>query len=486
MRKLFTLSILALTSVLAHAQLSGSGYYRVKNYGSGNYVWVCDNTGSVNYNSTSADMGAMQLWPELDRSLSEPASVLYFDSKGDNRWDIRSQTTGVYDIINHYVDIKTLGTTGGVTYYQLSATQGMTVYLTDAGKWSSRVEYTSLGTTGTGAYRRWIVEPIDANSDNYFGIKPTITAGGKYYAPFYADFPFSFASTGMKAYYISKIDGNIAVLKQVTTTVIPASTPLLIECSSADKSNNRLNLLTGNYTRPSDNLLRGVYFCNEFRNTSRDAITAFNAETMRVWNVDSDGCLTLSTATDGLHASFFTNDNTPYLNANQSYLAVSANTPAQLVVMTEEEYAQREILVTTLTISMATLTLRPADTATLTVAVAPSDATNKALVWSTSDASVATVADGAVRAVAPGTAIITVKAADGSGISATCQVTVLKPFDKEDVNHDGQTDTQDVLSIYDYMQSADPTVDRTLLDINADGQVDTQDVLLIYDMIQGD
>lgn len=62
---------------------------------------------------------------------------------------------------------------------------------------------------------------------------------------------------------------------------------------------------------------------------------------------------------------------------------------------------------------------------TLTAMVAPENAANKALKWASSDEDVATVApDGTVTTVKVGTATITVTAADGSGKSAVCTVTV--------------------------------------------------------------
>ncbi len=62
-------------------------------------------------------------------------------------------------------------------------------------------------------------------------------------------------------------------------------------------------------------------------------------------------------------------------------------------------------------------------TITLTATVAPNNATNKAVTWTTSNASVATVSGGVVTGVAEGTATITVTTADGSK-TATKTITV--------------------------------------------------------------
>ena len=84
------------------------------------------------------------------------------------------------------------------------------------------------------------------------------------------------------------------------------------------------------------------------------------------------------------------------------------------------------ISVTGVTLNKTAVTLAPKGTATLTAAVAPSDATNKNVTWTTSSSKVATVSNGKVTAVAAGTANITVKTADGSK-TAVCKVTVTAP-----------------------------------------------------------
>ena len=81
--------------------------------------------------------------------------------------------------------------------------------------------------------------------------------------------------------------------------------------------------------------------------------------------------------------------------------------------------------VTGVTLDPVTLTLAVGQTATLTATVAPADAGNKAVTWSTSDSAVVTVSDGTVTAVGAGNATITVTTVDG-GYTATCAVTVGK------------------------------------------------------------
>jgi Bacterial surface proteins containing Ig-like domains len=84
------------------------------------------------------------------------------------------------------------------------------------------------------------------------------------------------------------------------------------------------------------------------------------------------------------------------------------------------------VKVSNVTVNPATVKLTSkGQTTQLSATVLPSNAENKSIVWSTSNASVATVDNnGVVTAVANGNATITAAAADGSGKSGNCSVTV--------------------------------------------------------------
>ncbi len=84
-----------------------------------------------------------------------------------------------------------------------------------------------------------------------------------------------------------------------------------------------------------------------------------------------------------------------------------------------------QILATGITLNNTSLNLIQGNTSKLTATVSPSNASNNAVTWTTSDSSIATVdASGNVTAVGSGTAIITCAANDGSGVFEWCSVIV--------------------------------------------------------------
>ncbi len=81
------------------------------------------------------------------------------------------------------------------------------------------------------------------------------------------------------------------------------------------------------------------------------------------------------------------------------------------------------VSVTGVALDKSALSLTPGKSETLTATVAPNNATNQDVTWSSNNSDVATVTDGKVTAVKAGTATITVTTEDGNK-TASCNVTV--------------------------------------------------------------
>ena len=101
---------------------------------------------------------------------------------------------------------------------------------------------------------------------------------------------------------------------------------------------------------------------------------------------------------------------------------------ASCVVTVQKKF----IAVTSITLNKTELAIIKGNTETLTATVNPTDATDKTVIWSSSDTAIATVdANGKVTAVDGGSATITAKAGDEQ---ATCQVTVSVPVESVTLN----------------------------------------------------
>ena len=83
-----------------------------------------------------------------------------------------------------------------------------------------------------------------------------------------------------------------------------------------------------------------------------------------------------------------------------------------------------DVIPTGITLNKTSASVPQGGTATITATVTPTNATNKNVVWSSSNGAVATVdGNGVVTGVSPGTTVITAKTSSGSK-TATCTVTV--------------------------------------------------------------
>ena len=136
------------------------------------------------------------------------------------------------------------------------------------------------------------------------------------------------------------------------------------------------------------------------------------------------------------------------------------STPAKPTEAPKPTATPAPVKVSNVTVNPATVKLTSkGQTTQLSAIVLPSNAENKSIVWSTSNASVATVDNnGVVTAVANGNATITAAALDGSGKSGSCVVTVEIPDESNQIV-ELTGGTSKILSIWneDYTENIDVT-----------------------------
>ena len=109
------------------------------------------------------------------------------------------------------------------------------------------------------------------------------------------------------------------------------------------------------------------------------------------------------------------------------------------------------INVSSLSLSIAELTLTEGDSETIIATVKPDDATDKTVTWSTSDESIATVDGGIITAIKEGTATITAKTGDKE---ATCSV-IVSPRSYQNLSENGTANCYVISSKGAYRFKAD-------------------------------
>ena len=305
MNKIYAILFLSLfASLSASAQLSGNGYYRIKNKATGKYATLASNemsyqkvvdgiggknllddtnlnlilfgtsTGTPNSPSTNGAyptvIAKMGCYLENDIRQVEDgalntASVFYLEKNGSQYnlkgegTDLKTITTGQYsagitvDFPGFYTNINSLGNNLYNIYIPVSASTTVKIIIPIKATITVGNYYfcDNAGTFGvekdasTKDEAKWYIEP--ATTFNVKPLEKVKDKAGHYYTTLCVDFPFSIPSEGstvLAAYTVTGKDaeGN-AVLNQLSG-VIPGATPVILECSSADAATNVLNIET--------------------------------------------------------------------------------------------------------------------------------------------------------------------------------------------------------------------------------------------------
>lgn len=346
MKKLiFSIALACISGLTAHAQFTSNGYYRIKNATTQRYMSLCDNhSRGVHVASTSVDAGALVTKKNFNEVLTDPGTVFYIENVSGTNYNISSQGANVYNMIQYYIRLAKLND-GTYRAWQKDNSSGQVIILSDENDYFYGKDISYVNSLTKDA-QRWYILPVNTE-ENYLGVKPNIEANGKYYATFFAETPFSFASSGMRALYISELKSSGAAIYKEIKGIVPAKTPVIIECSSKDPAKNKLKIEATSPSSIKDNLLTGVYFGLGMKATSHYNCTAFDAKSMRVLGLSKDGSLELNNE-DTYMADIMIKIGSnyeytyPYIKAiphNTAYVKVSSSVPAHLKLFAEGDPA---------------------------------------------------------------------------------------------------------------------------------------------------
>lgn len=308
------------------AQLNGTGYYRFRNADrTGDYISMANDKFNYTTAISTACGGLTQAFTAAgqeraiacagkyletdihvveDAECVDPASVFYAKKKNTNasnyEYNLIGQgtslltlTTGTYpgtvklNFENLYATLAPSGGSGAETLYTAKIEIQSSTYVPFFGQPSLGSRYLvddegilSIFEENTEQKAKWYAEPL-----THFNVQPEVEFNGKFYTTMYVSFAFTLGDNVDNAYVITNIgeDGMLTTeLVAANGEIVPAGTPVLLECSSNKASECKL-IPTGaplftapdvsvtanapaastatNYT--GVNLLRGSYYCNQ-------------------------------------------------------------------------------------------------------------------------------------------------------------------------------------------------------------------------------
>ena len=242
---------------------------------------------------------------------------------------------------------------------------------------------------------------------------------------------------------------------------------------TAEREENGKATVTIDNLTPNTDYAKGTYkvsFENEYGESERVDVPSFKTKPIAVTgvtiapktaSVDVDATTKLNST---VAPSTATNKSVSYKSSDETIATVSSNGTvtgvaegeATITVTTQDgnksdtatvTVKKAVVNVTGVTLDKTTLSLEVGSTATLNATIAPSNASYKAVSFTSSDDAIATVDDdGLVTAVKAGTADITVESLMDGSKTAKCTVTVSAPVpdEPEDVVVEEGEDDADV------------------------------------------
>ena len=341
MKKVLLTALVAFMVLPTMAQFEG--FYRIRNNGAAKrYISIKNNKVEKRAKEVEIAAGAnveISVWSlqTVKDPTTDPGSILYIAGNSSDL-SLEGQGMRTRDLLSQYK----LQNNGSALFSEVTKSGvSITAYMADnyeaeiGDNAEVRIIAGSKVTPNYGSYKAWEVIKID-NKEEFFAADPELKIGDKYYTTLYTSFAYELPE-GVKAYYVDdheyvKVVSPVAELKEITD-IVPAATPVILECTSDKIEDNILKPIAGSDapSAVSGNELKGIYFCGYLMLGGKERtkdwyldewknVTVYDNETMRVLGKDAEGNLALIPATNN---ELVVTDLGKYLPANKAYFTIS-------------------------------------------------------------------------------------------------------------------------------------------------------------------
>lgn len=340
MKKLSVI-ICLLVSIVATGQYTGPGFYRVHNVNTDSYICIKGTAFSWT-SKPDAFWSCIKMLPAQDQSqVSDAGSLIYIPYL--EQTSLYAQGVDTYSLTDLLMDVENAKVNeGGIETYVAKTKMWITVggedklftcFFRDAGTGLTAGSSDNIES-------RWWIEPVNEESieTSYFGVEPVSEnvkdEDGWYWTSLCCDFPFLIPAGGgvEGAYTIDEVnpgeDGAYyasAVKVYGQGEVVPAATPVLLKCQSAQASGNKLiptGEIANNTVLPlQHDMLMGNYFSVFINYTNMTNSSEMGEYIPESATMASDSYLALGVDADG-KLGFFPQAEGTYMAANTSWLNI--------------------------------------------------------------------------------------------------------------------------------------------------------------------
>ncbi len=334
MMRLIISSLCLLVAMIATAQYSEPGYYRVHSAYSDGYISI---KGTKYQKTTRPDAFWSCIKMVKDSALcSDPGSIIYID--GLEQTSLCSQGVSTYSLTGLYLDVLTANVMedGKPTYVATTSYEALTCYFRDFGVGMSP------GFNPSVRQAHWWIEPVNEQSmdTSYLGVKPANEkikdANGWYWTSISCDFPFALPVNGgiEGAYTVKELekadDGRffVTALKVYGQgDTVPAATPILLKCKSPYASGNKVipvkGIANNNKMPLYSDLLMGNYF-SSFINHASYTDPAVTTEYIPSQATKAAACYMALGIDENGSLGFFPQAEGTYMAANTAWLSIES------------------------------------------------------------------------------------------------------------------------------------------------------------------